>query len=88
MDMIESYVPTAQAPAQWPEIVRKIRNTGEPIALTENGAPEAVLLPFSAYAGLLETIDILADAKAMARLARAAEDEKHGRFLSMEEVFG
>lgn len=55
MNIIESYVPASQVQTQWPEMVRQIRNTGDPIAITENGVPEAVLLPFDIFISLLES---------------------------------
>ena len=88
MELIEMSVPAEQVPAQWPEILERIRHGKKVIAITENDEPTAVLLSYDLFAGLLETMEILADNDTVRQLVRAAEDEKHGRFLSMEEVFG
>ena len=55
MDMIESSVPTAQMQAQWPEMLKQIRHGKNAVAITENGVPEAVLLPFDIFISLLES---------------------------------
>ena len=88
MNMIESSVPTAQEQTQWPEMVRRIRNTGAPITITENGAPTAVLLPFDTFIGLLEssqsnslreTAYLLRSPANAERLLRSLEDIRRGK---------
>ena len=86
MEMIESSVPAAQMQTQWPEMLERIRHGKNAVAITENGEPTAVLLPYDLFAGLLETMEILADNDTVRQLARAAEDEKHGRFVELENL--
>ena len=89
MDMIESYVPTAQVPAQWPEMLEKIRyGEGTAVTITENGSPTAVLLPFDTFVGLLassensshrETAYLLSSPANAARLLSSMKAIKEGR---------
>lgn len=74
MDMFASSVPAEQVPAQWPEILERIRHGKKVIAITENGEPMAVLLPYDLFVGLLANLDNLADTDSVKRLVRAMED--------------
>lgn len=74
MELIEMSVPAEQVPAQWPEILERIRHGKKVIAITENGEPMAVLLPYDLFAGLLANLENLADTDSVKRLVRAMED--------------
>jgi len=74
MQTIESYIPIIQAKARLLEMVRRIQDTNDTIAITKNGIPEAVMLSMSKFEGVLETIDALADPEVMLQLSRSAQD--------------
>ena len=74
MDMIELSVPAEQVPAQWSEILERIRHGKKVIAITEHGEPMAVLLPYDLFAGLLANLDNLADTDSVKRLVQAMKD--------------
>ncbi len=88
MEAIQDYIPVTKAKAQLLEIIRKIQNSDEAIAITKNGEPEAVLMSMEKFNGLLETLDILADEKAMASIKKSIKQALEGKWLSYEEVFG
>jgi len=87
MQTIEIFIPITQAKARLLDMVRQLRDTDDIIAITKNGMPEAVLLSMKKFEGLLETIDILADAEMMKQLKGSAKDVKAGRFIDLEEAF-
>jgi antitoxin YefM len=87
MQTIESFIPITQAKAQLLDMVRKLHDTNDTIAITKNGVPEAVMLSMKKFEGLLETIDILADGDLMKQLKGSANDVKTGRLLDMNEAF-
>jgi len=87
MQTIESYVPITQAKAKLLDLVRQLRETNDTIAITKNGIPEAVLLSMRKFEGLLETLDILADDKAMNQFKASIKDTRSGRFVDADEVF-
>ena len=58
------------------------------IAITKNGVPEAVLLSMKKFEGLLETLDILSDEKAMKSIKKSIKDAQQGKWLDYDEVFG
>ena len=46
-------------------IRRRLETVDDAVAVTKNGVPAAVILSMEKYEGLLETLDILSDAKTM-----------------------
>lgn len=49
--------------------------------MTKHGKPVAVMLSIEDYEGLVETLDILSDPEAMARIREAEEDIRQGRTI-------
>ncbi|HEY9422652.1 MAG TPA: type II toxin-antitoxin system prevent-host-death family antitoxin [Thermoanaerobaculia bacterium] len=62
------------------ELLSQVRETRQPLVLTENGEEAAVLLDFAAYQDLLEEIELLQDA------LRGLVDVQEGRVVSHEEA--
>ena len=59
MQSIQEYVPVTKAKIILLDMVRKIRDSDDAIAITKNGIPEAVLISKAKFDGLLETLEIL-----------------------------
>ena len=87
MQTIENYVPVTQAKANLLEMVRKLGENDDTIAITKNGIPEVVMLSMKKFEGYLETIDILADQDMMTQLKGSANDVKTGRLIELDEAF-
>lgn len=85
MQQIDSYVPAEKA--EWQKIFTNVLKTGETVAITDNGVPGAVILPYDTFAGILETLDILASETTVRQLIKSARDAEQGRFVDMEEAF-
>jgi len=51
------------------------------------GRPAGVLLSVEEYEGLLETLEILADAELMKNIQRGLEDLESGRIVGHDEVW-
>lgn len=69
------------------DILKVMQEEDSTITVTRNGEAVGVLMTPARYASLLETIELLADRKAMAALAAAAEDFRQGRVLTDAEVW-
>jgi antitoxin YefM len=70
-------------------LIREIDEKDEVLTITRGGVPVAVLLSPDHYAGLLETIEVLADRQALRSLRRSIADGQAGRWVTDEdEVFG
>jgi antitoxin YefM len=65
MKEISTYIPISKAKSDLLEILRRLENVEDAVAVTKNGVPAAVILSMEKYRGLLETLDILSDEKTM-----------------------
>ena len=70
------------------DLVRRINDTDNIVAITKNGIPQAVLLSMDRFEGLLETMDILSDEKAMASIKKSRKEAGKGKWLDIDEFFG
>ena len=88
MLIIQDYIPVTKAKSSFLEIIRKIEGSEDAIAITKNGVPEAVLLSTKKFEGLLETLEILSDEKAMKSIRKSIKEAQQGKWLDHNEVFG
>ena len=86
MQYIQDYIPITKAKSMLLELVRKIQDSEDTIAITKNGVPEAVLISMNKYLGLLETMDILSDEKAMKSIRKSIREAEKGMWVDFDEV--
>jgi len=86
MEQIQEYVPVTQAKTRLLDLVRKLKGSGDAIAITKNGVPEAVLISMEKFEGLLETLEILSDDKTMKAIRRSLRDAEKGNWISEDGV--
>jgi antitoxin YefM len=87
MMTIQDYIPITKAKSSLLEIIRKIEGSDDAVAITKNGVPEAVILSITKFEGLMETIDILSDEKAMKSIRKSIKEAREGKWLDFDEVF-
>ena len=87
MQSIQEYVPVTKAKTILLDMVRKIRDSDDAIAITKNGIPEAVLISMAKFDGLLETLEILSDERAMKSIRKSIQEADKGMWLDYDEVF-
>ena len=88
MKEIQDYIPITKAKNTLLEIVRRVEEGDEIIAITKNGVPTSIILSMEKFKGLLETLDILSDEKAMDALHKSIREASQGEWVSYEKVFG
>jgi antitoxin YefM len=88
MKYISTYIPISKAKSDLLEIIRRLENVEDAVAVTKNGVPAAVILSMGKYQGLLETLDILSDEKAMKSLRTSLRQARKGKWVKYDEVFG
>ena len=69
-----------------PKVIKRIDDRLDRYVVTRRGKPIVVMLSIDDYESLMETLDILADPKAMAGLKAGEADAKKGKTRSWEEV--
>lgn len=87
MESIASYVPIAQAGGRFASIIEEIGRSGDTVAITKDGVPEAVILPYGKFDAMLETMEILADRHLMAQIEDSKKDIEQGRLVDLDEAF-
>jgi prevent-host-death family protein len=79
-------LPLTEARKDLSKIVDEVSNVHEHITITRQGKPAAVVMSADEFESWQETLEILADPKAMAAIRRAEKDIKAGRVRPWEEV--
>ena len=85
---IQDYIPVTKAKTKLLDIIRKIESSDDTVAITKNGVPEAVLLSMNKFEGLVETLEVLSDEKAMKSIRKSIKEAREGKWLDFDEVFG
>lgn len=78
MTIAATPVPISEAKARLSELARRVREQHERITLTRNGEAEAVLLSVDDLEGLEMTLEILGDAKSVARISESLSALQRG----------
>ena len=87
MQIIKDYIPVTKAKSELLNLVRKIEDSDDAIAITKNGVPEAVLISMKKFNGLLETLDILSDENAMKSIRKSIKEANQDKWVDFEKVF-
>jgi antitoxin YefM len=86
MHPIKEYIPVTRAKTQLLDLVRKIKDSDDTIAITKNGIPEVVLISMNRFLSILETIDILSDEKAMKSIRKSIQEADKGMWVDFDKV--
>jgi len=79
-------LPLTEARKDLSKIVDEVSNVHEHVTITRQGKPAAVVMSADEFESWQETMEIMADPKAMAAIRRGEKDIKAGRVRSWEEV--
>ena len=87
MQKIQQFIPITRAKNVLLDLVRKTKDSDDTIAMTRNGVPEAVLISMKRFEGMLETLDILADEKAMSSVKRSIRQANRRQHVRLDKHF-
>jgi prevent-host-death family protein len=87
MEDFQEILPVTKVKRNLLDIIKRVEEEDATIALTRNGEPVSVMIPFSRYEALLETIDILSDKQIITSLAKSKLDFKSERIFSHDETW-
>ncbi len=79
-------LPLTEARKELSKIVDEVSTIHEHVVITKKGRPEAVLMSAQEFESWQETLEIMADKKAMAAIRQGLRDIKAGRVKPLEEV--
>jgi len=69
-----------------PSVIARIDGKLDRYVVTKRGKPVVVMLSIDDYESLMETLDILADPKAIAGIRKGEQDIRKGRKRSWKEI--
>lgn len=69
-----------------PKIINEVDRKMDRFIITRRGKPVALLMSVEDYESVLETLDILSDAKLVKRIKKAREDVKKGRSTPLKLI--
>jgi antitoxin YefM len=82
-------LPISEVKARLPELVTGVEEREEEVIVTRNGKPAAMLVSYSEYESLKETLDVLSDPDLMRQIRQNERYFASGKKgLSFEQVFG
>ena len=79
-------LPLTEARRDLSKILDEVSAIHEHVTITRQGKPAAVVMSADEFESWQETLEILADPKALAAIRRAEKDIAAGRVLPWEEV--
>lgn len=88
MPHVDHFVSVTEAKNKLLDLIRNMKHREEIVAITRDGTPAAVLLSMAQFEGLMETLDILSDSKAMPAIRKSIRQADAGRWVPHERVFG
>lgn len=88
MPQVDEFVSVSEAKNKLLDLIRRMKHKQEIVAITRDGVPSAVLLSMEQFEGLMETIEILSDQKAMRALRRSLKQAEKGEWIRHEAIFG
>ncbi|MCP9448094.1 MAG: type II toxin-antitoxin system Phd/YefM family antitoxin [Nitrospira sp.] len=69
-------------------IVDRVDRLSERYVVTKNGSPKAVVISADEFESWMETLELLANPKAVRALEQGLKEAKAGKFRSFKEAFG
>lgn len=87
MQHIQDYITVTKAKSNLLNLIRKIVDSDDAIAITKNGVPEAVLISMNKFKSLLETLDILSNEKAMKSIRKSIREANQNKWVDFDQAF-
>ena len=87
MEDYQRILPVTKAKRDLLDIVKRMEEEDETIAITKNGEPVGVMMCMSRYEALLETIEVLSDKEILRSLEKSKKDFESGRVFDHEAVW-
>ena len=87
MEDFQQIFPITKAKRNLLDIIKRMDEEDETIAITKNGEPVGVMMCMSRYEALLETIEILGDKEILRSLEESKKGFASGRVFGHDEVW-
>ena len=82
---MEKVIPISELQSQTKKIVESVKQTKNPVIVTQRGRPAALLMNYEAYEGMVATLEEMSQPDWRERLAEAEYDSRAGKGIELEE---
>ena len=82
---MERIVPISELQSQARRIVQGVKETRDPVIITQRGRPAALLVNYEDYEGMVATLEEMSQPDWRERLAEAERDSTAGKGITIEE---
>ncbi len=82
---MQKIIPISELQSQAKKIVESVKQTRDPVVITQRGRPAALLVCYEDYEGMVATLEEMSQPDWRERLAEAERDSKAGRGIELEE---
>ena len=80
---MDTIIPISDLQSQAKKIVERVKNTRDPVVITQRGRPAALLVNYEDYEGMVATLEELSQPDWRERLAEAERDSKAGKGVDL-----
>lgn len=77
-----------EARSRFSKIVDRVDRLSDRYVVTRNGSPKAVVMSADEFESWTETLELLANPKAVKALEQGIKEAKAGKFRSFKDAFG
>ncbi len=82
---MEKIIPISDLQTQAKKIIAGVKETRDPVVITQRGRPAALLVNYEDYEGMVATLEEMSQPDWRERLAEAERDAKAGKGIELEE---
>jgi len=82
---MEKIIPISDLQTRAKKIVESVKQTRDPVVITQRGRPAALLVNYEDYEGMIATLEEMSQPDWRERLAEAERDSKAGKGMGLEE---
>ena len=82
---MEKIIPISDLQTRAKKIVESVKQTRDPVVITQRGRPAALLVNYEDYEGMIATLEEMSQPDWRERLAEAERDSKTGKGIGLEK---
>lgn len=82
---MEKIIPISDLQTQAKKIIESVKQTRDPVIITQRGRPAALLVNYEDYEGMVATLEEMSQPDWRERLVEAERDSKAGKGVELEE---
>lgn len=82
---MEKIIPISDLQTQAKKIIERVKQTRDPVVITQRGRPAALLVNYEDYEGMVATLEEMSQPDWRERLVEAERDSKAGKGIELEK---